>query len=384
MKVSPEWIPFHRVSLAGSELNYLAEALAQNHLAGDGPFTRKASSLLEAELGARRVFLTTSCTHALEMCALLLDIKPGDEVILPSFTFVSTANAFVLRGATPRFIDIRPDTLNLDESRLEPMITPRTRAIIPVHYGGVACEMDPIMEISARHRIPVVEDNAHAIFGLYRGKSLGTIGAFGTLSFHETKSFACGEGGALVVNDPQYSKAAEIIREKGTNRTQFLRGEVDKYSWTAVGSSYLPSDLLAAFLFAQLEARERILGTRRTIWDNYYQGLRGWAVEHGVQLPSVPAHSRSSCLIFHLVMPSPASRQALIDHLRSRNIGSTFHYLPLHLSAVGRLLGGQPGDCPVTEHVSDRLLRLPLYPSLTAEQVERVISAVREFPWTTD
>jgi dTDP-4-amino-4,6-dideoxygalactose transaminase len=313
------------------------------------------------------------------MTALLLDIQPGDEVIVPSFTFVSTINAFVLRGAKPVFADVHPDTLNMDESKLENLITPRTRAIVPVHYAGVGCEMDDIVSIAKKHNITIIEDNAHGLFGRYKGCNLGTFGSFATQSFHETKNFTCGEGGALIINDPSYVERAEIIREKGTNRSRFYRGQVDKYTWVDIGSSYLPSDILAAFLYAQLEAREEIQRKRRQIWEKYYERLEAWAEENGVQLPKVPAYCDQAYHMFYLLLPSLVSRQAMIDHLKSRGILSVFHYLPLHLSDMGRRFGGQEGDCPVTEDISDRLLRLPFFNDLSEEDQELVVGAILEF-----
>lgn len=372
-------IDFNRPTIVGRELYYISQAIHNGHAAGDAAFTKKCHALLEAALGVPRVLLTTSCTDALEMAALLLDIQPGDEVIVPSFTFVSTANAFVLRGAKPVFVDVRPDTLNLDEMQLERLITPRTRAIAPVHYAGVGCEMDTIGEIAARYQIPIVEDNAHGLFGKYKGRYLGTFGAFATQSFHETKNFICGEGGALLINDPAYIERAEIIREKGTNRSRFFRGQVDKYTWVDIGSSFLPSDLLAAFLYAQLEAREEIQSKRQQIWEYYHRELQDWALENGVQLPTIPAYCEQSYHMYYLLLPSLAARQALIDHLKARGILSVFHYLPLHLSDMGMKFGGKPGDCPVTEDVSDRLLRLPFYNDLTQADQERVVAAIREF-----
>lgn len=372
-------IPFNRPAVTGCEANYIARAIASGHISGDGSFTAQCHALLEREVGAAKALLTTSCTHALEMSALLLDIGPGDEVILPSFTFVSTANAFVLRGAKPVFCDIRPDTLNLDERLLPALITPRTKAIVPVHYAGVGCEMDAIVGIARDFGIAVVEDNAHGLFGRYRGGPLGTFGSMATQSFHETKNFTCGEGGALLINDPQYIERAEIIREKGTNRSRFFRGQVDKYTWVDLGSSFLPSDLLAAHLLAQLEEREAIQSRRRAIWERYSGELSGWAEENSVRLPAVPAHCEQSWHMFYLLLPSLESRQELIAHLRQRRILAVFHYLPLHLSDMGRRFGGRPGDCPVTEEVSDRLLRLPFYYNLSDDEQHHVIEAVREF-----
>ncbi len=349
------------------------------HISGDGFYTRRCHEFLEQELGVRKALLTTSCTHALELAALLLDLKPGDEVIMPSFTFVSTANAFVLRGATPVFGDIRADTLNLDEKNLPSLVTSKTRAIVPVHYAGVACEMDAILEIAHKKNLAVIEDNAHGLFGQYRGRLLGTFGCFSTLSFHETKNVTCGEGGALLINEERYIDRAEIIREKGTNRSSFFRGEVDKYSWVDLGSSYLPSDILAAFLLAQLEAWQEIQAARPRIWQTYYDGLNEWADRDGVGLPFVPSHCVQAYHMFYLLLPSLKYRQALISHLRSRGILAVFHYLPLHLSEYGRRWGGKPGDFPVTEDVSDRLLRLPFFFSLTEAEQAQVIEAVCNF-----
>jgi dTDP-4-amino-4,6-dideoxygalactose transaminase len=372
-------IPFNKPSLTGKEQQYIVQAIENGHISGDGMFTKKCHRLLEEVLGVPKVLLTTSCTHALEMSALLLDIRPGDEVIVPSFTFVSTINAFVLRGAHPVFIDIRPDTLNLDETRLESLVTLHTRAIVPVHYAGVGCEMDAIMGIAQQHGIAVVEDNAHGLFGRYKGKFLGTFGQLATQSFHETKNFQCGEGGALLINAPEYVERAEIIREKGTNRSRFFRGQVDKYTWVDVGSSFLPSDLLAAFLYAQFEARDDIQSKRQRIWETYNTQLHGWAQAHGCRLPTVPPHCEQPYHIFYILLPSLDVRQALIAHLAQYDILAVFHYLPLHLSNMGRQFGGQLGDCPVTEDVSDRLLRLPFYNCMTESEQAYVIDAILAF-----
>jgi dTDP-4-amino-4,6-dideoxygalactose transaminase len=372
-------IPFNRSSLQGPELAYIAKALESGQIAGDQTFSRKCQDLLKQVLDVHRVLVTTSCTHALEMAALLLDLQPGDEVIVPDFTFVSTANAFVLRGATPVFADIRPDTLNLDEARLESRITPRTRAIVPVHYAGIGCEMDAILDIARRHGIPVVEDNAHGLFGKYRGRWLGSLGALATQSFHETKNITCGEGGALLINDPRFTERAEILREKGTNRSRFFRGQVDKYSWVDLGSSYVISDVLAAFLFAQLEAWPVIQGRRRALWIRYDSALAPWADARGVRRPVVPAHCESAWHMYHLLMPTAEDRTRFIAHLKGRGILAVFHYLPLHLSEYGRRFGGQPGDCPVTEDVSDRLVRLPFFNSMTPDVQEQVIEAILAF-----
>lgn len=375
------YIPFNCIGIVGTELGYIQEAFEGMRICGDGAFTLKCHSILEQTLGVPKAFLTTSCTHALELAALLLDIKSGDEVIVPSFTFVSTANAFVLRGAKPVFIDVRPDTLNLDEEQLESLITPATRAIIAVHYAGVGCEMDKIMRIAAQYGIPVLEDNAHGLFGRYRGRFLGTFGCLATQSFHETKNFSCGEGGALLINDPRYLERAEILREKGTNRSRFFRGEVDKYTWVDVGSSYLPSDILAAILYAQFEVREAIQERRRKIWHRYLSGLSSWAAENGVRMPVIPEHCDQSYHMFYLLLPNLETRQALIQHLKERNILSVFHYVPLHRSEMGQRFGGYPGQCPVTERVSEQLLRLPLFSGLAEADQQRVIEAIHDFSY---
>lgn len=371
-------IPFNRPAIVGRELYYISQAIHNGHSAGDASFTIKCHALLERILGVPKVLLTTSCTHALEMAALLLGIQPGDEVIVPSFTFVSTVNAFVLRGARPVFIDIRPDTLNMDETQLEALITPRTKAIVPVHYAGVGCEMDAICELAARCNVPLVEDNAHGLFSKYRGRYLGMFGAFATQSFHETKNFICGEGGALFINDERYIERAEIIREKGTNRSRFFRGEVDKYTWVDVGSSYLPSDLLAAFLYAQLEMREQVIAQRKRVWDTYAMELRDWAMANGVRLPTVPTHCEQAYPMFYMILPSLEARTCLIEHLRGKRILSVFHYLPLHLSPMGQTYGYKVGDYPVTESISDCLLRLPFYNELTPDDQAQVIEAIQE------
>lgn len=369
-------IPFNRPYACGKEFEYIRQAIQNMHLSGDGTFTKKCQALLEQTLNVPKVLLTTSCTHALELAALLLDIKNGDEVIVPSFTFVSTVNAFVLRGARPVFIDVRPDTLNLDETQLERLITPLTKAVVPVHYAGVGCEMDVILEVAERYGLDVLEDNAHGLFGKYRGKYLGTLGCLATQSFHETKNFTCGEGGALLINDPRYIERAEIIREKGTNRSRYFRGQVDKYTWVDVGSSFLPSDMLAAYLYAQLELREQIQARRQQIWEYYFEHLYSWSQNHGIQLPIFAGHHEQAYHMFYLLMPSLERRQALIDHLKEQGINAVFHYQPLHLSDMGSQFGGKAGDCPVTEDVSDRLLRLPFYNELTEADQARVVAAV--------
>jgi dTDP-4-amino-4,6-dideoxygalactose transaminase len=373
------FVDFNKPVTVGRELEYIQQAIDNGHISGDGPFTKKCHAFLEGELGVPKALLTTSCTHALEMSAMLLDIQPGDEVIIPDFTFVSTVNAFVLRGARPVFVDIRPDTLNLDESSLEAAISPGTKAIVPVHYAGVGCEMDAILEVASQHGIAVVEDNAHGLFGKYKGKYLGTFGSLASQSFHETKNFTSGEGGALLINDPALVERAEIIREKGTNRSRFFRGQVDKYTWVDIGSSYLPSDILAAFLFAQFEQRARIQRHRKQVWELYHSGLRDWADKSGVQLPFVPEHCEQSYHMFYLLLPALEVRQRLIAFLRERGVYSVFHYLPLHLSDMGGRFGGRPGDCPVTESVSDRLVRLPFHNALTSVEQEQVIDLLQAF-----
>ena len=373
-------IPFNRSSLQGRELEYIFQTISIGQIAGDQTFSKRCHTLLEQTLGVQRALVTTSCTHALEMAALLLDLQPGDEVVVPSFTFVSIANAFVLRGARPVFCDVRPDTLNLDETKLEALITPRTKVIVPVHYAGVGCEMDAILEVAGRHGVPVVEDNAHGLFGKYKGRWLGTFGCLATQSFHQTKNITCGEGGALLINNVRFAERAEVIREKGTNRSRFFRGQVDKYSWVDLGSSYVMSDVLAAFLFAQLEVWPVIQKDRQRIWQAYHEQLAGWCDTHQVRQPIVPPHCEQAWHMYYLLLPSLRARTALIAHLKARGILAVFHYLPLHLSDMGRRFGGREGDCPVTEDVSDRLLRLPFYNSLSRADQDQVIRAVLEFP----
>jgi dTDP-4-amino-4,6-dideoxygalactose transaminase len=372
-------VDFNRPVTAGNEFEYMRQAIANAQISGDGAFTKKCHAFLESELGVRKALLTTSCTHALEMSAILLEIKPGDEVIVPDFTFVSTINAFVLRGAKPVFVDIRPDTLNLDEKKLEAAITPRTRAIVPVHYAGVACEMDSIMEIANRRNIPVVEDNAHGLFGKYQGKFLGTFGVMATQSFHETKNFSCGEGGALLINNAKLVERAEIIREKGTNRSRFFRGQVDKYTWVDVGSSYLPSDMLAGYLYAQFEQREKIQTHRKNVWEMYNTALKGWAEKNGVSLPYIPKACEQAYHMYYMLIPDMDIRQKLIYYLRERGVYSVFHYLPLHISDMGQGFGYKAGDFPITERVSDQLIRLPFHNALTSAEQETVIALLHDF-----
>lgn len=372
-------VPFNRPDVSGHEFRYMRQAVANGHLSGDGPWTKRCQTFLEQQLGAPKVLLVTSATHALEMAGLLIKLQPGDDVIVPSFTFVSTANAFALHGARPVFADIRPDTLNLDETQLERRLTPRTKAIVAVHYAGVGCNMDAILAIAQRRGIAVIEDNAHGLFGRYRGTPLGRFGCLSAQSFHETKNVICGEGGALVINDPHYLERAEIIREKGTDRSRFFRGEVEQYTWVDAGSSYVLSDVLAAFLYAQLERAEQIQIRRRWVWEMYARSLSEWATTHGVQLPHVPPHCEQPYHLFYLLMPSPEERTALLKHLAAQGIQGIFHYAPLHLSAAGMRFGGRRGDCPVAERVGECLLRLPFYNGLTHDDQMKVIRAVMAF-----
>jgi dTDP-4-amino-4,6-dideoxygalactose transaminase len=372
-------IPFNKAGLTGKEFEYMEESIRRGHISGDGIFTKKSHAFLETTLAVPKALLTTSCTHALEIAAFLLDIHPGDEIIVPSFTFVSTVNAFVIRGAHPVFIDIRPDTLNLDETQLEKKITARTKAILVVHYAGVSCEMDKILEIAQRYEVVVIEDNAHGLFGKYKGQYLGTFGCLATQSFHETKNITCGEGGALLINDPALIERAEIIREKGTNRSRFFRGQIDKYTWVDFGSSYLPSDILAAFLYAQLESYQQIQSERQRVWDYYAEHLDDWCRKNQVRMPIIPADCEQPYHMFYLLLPSLEARTNLIEHLKQCGILSVFHYLPLHLSDMGRKYGGEPGQCPVTEAISDQLLRLPLYKDLDTSTLDTIVESILSF-----
>lgn len=367
-------IPFNRPYMTGQELARIGEAHAKGHLSGDGEFTKACHAWLEQNTGCRKALLTHSCSGALEMAALLLDLQPGDEVILPSFTFVSTANAFVLRGATPVFVDIRPDTLNIDERLIEAAITPKTRAICVVHYAGVSCEMDAIMAIAQRHGLAVVEDAAQGILSTYRGRPLGSIGALGALSFHETKNVISGEGGALLVNRPELIERAEIIREKGTNRSKFFRGQVDKYTWVETGSSYLPGEIIAAFLSAQLEAAEAITERRLAIWDRYYAWAEPLEAAGLVRRPVIPDECVHNAHMFYLLLPSLEARTRFIESLREQEIVSVFHYIPLHSSPAGQRLGHVAGSMAVTDRISDCLVRMPLWLGLE-EHLDEVLTA---------
>lgn len=373
-------IPFNRAGLTGRELKFIREAVRAGHISGDGPFTKKCQAELEARLNVPRVLLTTSCTHALEIAALLMRLRPDDEVIAPAFTFVSTANAFVLHGAKPVFADIREDTLNMDEAHVESLITSRTRALVPVHYAGVGCEMLTLQKLASKHHLRIIEDNAHGLFGKYRGRFLGTFGDLATLSFHETKNLTCGEGGALIINDVKLIERAEILREKGTDRARFFRGQVDKYTWRDVGSSFVMSDILAAFLYAQLRSADRIQKTRQRIWRRYFQELEDWAAQRDVRLPVVPEHCEHPAHLFYLLFPSRRQCDAMIAFLKERGILAVFHYVPLHMSPMGRRFGGRPGQCPVAESIADRLLRLPLYTELSSRQQDEVIRLIHKCP----
>ncbi len=372
-------VVFNRPALTGREIDYVLQAIYSDHLSGGGEFTRRCQVLLQELTTSPRSFLTTSCTHALELAMLLADLAPSDEVICPAFTFPSAANAIALRRARAVFVDIRPDTLNVNEELIESAVTGRTKAIIVMHYAGIACEMDRILDIARKHRLLVVEDNAHGLCGRFHGRPLGTFGALATLSFHETKNVTCGEGGAILVNDERFVARTEIIREKGTDRARFVRGDVDRYTWSGIGSSYMPSELLAAYLLAQLEAAETIQQKRHHLWSTYRIELDAWANLVGARLPVVPEHCSHSAHLFYLLMPSPDDRTAFIEHLRSREIMASFHYQPLHLSEMGRRFGGKAGQCPVTEDVADRLVRLPLFFQMEPRQQERVIAAIQEY-----
>jgi dTDP-4-amino-4,6-dideoxygalactose transaminase len=372
-------IPFNRPFIVGKELYYMAQAVQNGHLAGDGFFTRKCNTWIEQRFHAKKVLLTHSCTAALEMTALLARVGPGDEVIMPSFTFVSTANAFALRGASIRFVDIRPDTLNMDEQKLEQLITKNTKVIVPVHYAGVACEMKTIMEIARHHELLVVEDAAQGVNSSYEDRYLGTIGHLGCFSFHETKNFISGEGGALVINDDRFIERAEIVREKGTNRSKFFRGQVDKYTWVELGSSYLPSELIAAFLYAQLEHADEITIRRKSIYDRYAAGLSRLAEKGILCLPYAPPECSHNAHMFYILVKDEPTRRGLIEFLKTNNIHSVFHYVPLHTSPMGASYGCRPGSLPVTEDLSERIIRLPCFYELGHEEQDRIISCILAF-----
>ncbi|CAD5293101.1 TDP-4-oxo-6-deoxy-D-glucose transaminase [Bosea sp. 62] len=371
-------IPFGRPAIVGNELGYIAEAIANGTIAGGGPFMQRCEKWLEQHLPARRALMTHSCTAALEMAAMLSGVGPGDEVIMPSFTFSATATAFVLRGATPVFVDIRRDTLNIDENLIEAAITPRTRAVVPVHYAGLACEMDTILAIAARHKLLVIEDAAQAHLSFYKGRALGTIGDLGCLSFHETKNIISGEGGALIVSNERFLERAEIIREKGTDRSRFFRGQVDKYTWQDIGSSYCPGEIVSAFLFAQLEHVEAICARRRALYDLYREHLQLLAKRGDIVIPEATGTDANGH-IFWLLLKDEPTRAALIKHLAAYNINAVFHYIPLHSAPAGRKFGRTDGDLTVTDSVSNSLLRLPLYLELTDDDVHRIIDTISGF-----
>lgn len=370
-------VEFNKPALFGNEIKYISQALENLKISGDGFFTKKASSLICSMLDVKKCLLTTSCTDALEMCAILLNIKPGDEIIVPSYTFVSTVNAFILRGAVPVFCDIREDTLNIDEKLIPSLITDRTKAIICVHYAGVACEMESLIKICEEHKLPLIEDNAHGFLGKYNGNYLGSFGVFSTLSFHETKNFTCGEGGALIINSEDYFDRAEIIREKGTNRSQFFRGEVDKYSWVDLGSSFLPSDMISAFLCGQLEQKDLIQKKRKEIWHFYKNELGDWAQENGIELPYVPDNCEQAYHMFYLKFPNLSARTHFIEYLKRCGINSVFHYLPLNKSSYARQMRWDQGHCPVSESISDRIVRLPFHNSLSDQEVSYVVAKIK-------
>jgi dTDP-4-amino-4,6-dideoxygalactose transaminase len=366
-------IPFNRPHMGGKELFYIANAHINGCLAGDGPFTKRCHAWLEERTGSSKALLTHSCTAALEMAALLLDIEPGDEVIMPSYTFVSTANAFVLRGGVPVFVDIREDTLNIDEDLIESAITSRTRAIVPVHYAGVACEMDSIMSIANRHDLKVVEDAAQGVMATYKGRALGSIGHLGAYSFHETKNVISGEGGALLVNQPEFVSRAEIIREKGTDRSQFFRGQVDKYTWQEIGSSFLPGELIAAFLWAQLEEAYQITHARMANWARYHAALEALEAREILRRPIVPPHCQHNAHMYYVVLNRSIDRQRVLEEFSRNDVGAVFHYVPLHSSPAGKRYGRTHGPLYVTENQSERLIRLPLWVGLTEEQQMTVV-----------
>lgn len=373
-------VPFNKPYMTGKELWYISQAHASGHLAGDGQFTKKCSAWLEQRIGCQKALLTHSCTAALEMAAILADLQPGDEVIMPSYTFVSTANAFVLRGAIPVFVDIRPDTLNIDETKIEEAITSRTKVIVPVHYAGVSCEMDTIMNIARRHNLLVIEDAAQGIMSTYKGRPLGSIGHMAALSFHETKNIIAGEGGALLINDPKFVERAEMIREKGTNRSQFFRGQVDKYTWVDIGSSYLPGEIVAAFLWAQMEEADVITKRRLDIWSNYHQWFANLEKSEKLRRPIIPRECTHNAHMYYLLLPSLQHRTALIDELKSKDIYTVFHYIPLHSSPCGRERGRAVGEMTNTNNTGDHLLRLPLWLGLEdqlSDVIAKVVSAVQ-------
>ena len=376
-------IPFNRPPVVGTEEKYIAEAIASHKICGDGQFTKKCNAWLEEKTGTAKALLTTSCTHATEMAALLADIQPGDEVIMPSYTFVSTADAFVLRGAVPVFVDIRPDTMNIDETLIEGAVTEKTKAVVPVHYAGVSCEMDTIMDIASRYGLIVIEDAAQGVMSTYHGRMLGSIGDYGCYSFHETKNYSMGEGGAILIKDPNMIEAAEIIREKGTNRSKFFRGQIDKYTWVNFGSSYLPSELNAAYLWAQFEQAEKIYEDRMHSWNVYYERLKPLFADGHIDLPVVPEGCVHNAHMFYIKAKDLSERSALIAFLKKSGITSVFHYIPLHTAPAGIKFGRFHGVDRFTTKESERLLRLPMYYGLKEEEVETVCEKIKDFYKTT-
>ena len=371
-------IPFNKPYMTGKELWYISQAHASGHLAGDGMFTKKCSAWLEQRIGCQKALLTHSCTAALEMAAILADIQPGDEVIMPSYTFVSTANAFVLRGGVPVFVDIRPDTLNIDETRIEAAITPRTKVIVPVHYAGVSCEMDTIMDIARRHNLLVIEDAAQGVMSAYKGRPLGSIGHMAALSFHETKNIISGEGGALLINDPRFVERAEMIREKGTNRSQFFRGQVDKYTWVDIGSSFLPSEIVAAFLWAQMEEADQITSKRLAIWSTYHENLAPLENAEWLRRPFFPEECKHNAHMYYILLPDLETRMQTIARLKTAGINTVFHYVPLHDAPYGKKHGRAHGDLPITRLTSDCLLRLPLWMGVEVHQ-QKIVDELSTF-----
>ncbi|MGB9594801.1 MAG: dTDP-4-amino-4,6-dideoxygalactose transaminase [Candidatus Poribacteria bacterium] len=371
-------IPFNKPYLTGKEIEYIGESLISGNIVGNCEFTKKCEKLMEEKFGAKKILLTGSCTDAMEMASLLIDLQPDDEVIVPSFTFVSTANAFILRGAKPVFIDIREDTLNIDEKKIEEKITKKTKAIYPVHYAGVSCEMDAIMDIAKKYNLYVMEDSAQGVNAKYKGKFLGTIGHLGAYSFHGTKNYTCGEGGALVINDEKFIERSEILREKGTNRSKFIRGEVDKYTWVDIGSSFLLSDVSASFLYAQLEYLDEIKEKRRTVFNFYYENLKELEDSGFLKLPIIPKECETNYHIFYIILPSYEIRNSLMDRLKSDGIQSTFHYIPLHNSPMGMKFGYKDGDLPITETISNCILRLPFYADLKLDELSFIVKKIKE------
>jgi len=372
-------IPFNEPVIIGKEKKYIQQVLKKKHLSGDGEFTQRCTKLMEQTFGAPKILLTTSCTHALDLASLLIDLKEGDEVIVPSYTFPSTVNSFMLRGAKPVFIDIREDTFNIDEEQIVGRITSKTKAIFPVHYAGIGCDMDTINNIARKYDLFVVEDAAQGVNAKFKDRYLGTIGSLGAYSFHETKNYVCGEGGAIVINDKKFIERAEILREKGTNRSKFFRGEVDKYTWVDIGSSFLPSEILAAYLYAQLENMDKILNKRKKIYEYYAENLEELAIQNKIRLPVIPSDCTPNYHMFFIILPIEAQRDKLMNYLKQKGIMAIFHYIPLHLSPMGEKNGYKKGDLPITEALSSRLLRLPFYYNLSRQNQNYIIKEIKDF-----